>query len=175
MKELQSQFELNSKQVSEFLPHRAPFLFVDKILSITGAHPMDDEDPKHKLGIKVVGIKNVSINEPFFPGHFPETPVMPGVLIIETMAQVSSFSMYPRTIKRTAEGQDKFQCVLVGVEGARFRVPVVPGDVLRIETEVTSCRRFLWGFSCKGYVGEKLVAEADLLANLIAPGEAKVF
>lgn len=169
-------FELSPRQIKDFLPHRAPFLFVDKILSITGPNVMDDDDPKNKVGIKVVGIKNVTINEPFFAGHFPEAPIMPGVIILETMAQVSSISMYPRVTKETQGGSSQgFQCVLVGVENARFRVPVLPGDTLRIETEVISCRKFLWSFSCKAFVESKLVAEADILANLVPPSRAKVF
>src|SRR6476469_8510195 len=90
-----SEYYLEQKQIQKFLPHRQPFLLVDRILSITGPNVMTDENPKNKLGIKVVGQKNVSMNEPHFAGHFPEFPIMPGVLILETMAQVASFSMYP--------------------------------------------------------------------------------
>lgn len=165
-----SDFVLEQKQIQKFLPHRPPFLLVDRILSISGPNPMTDENPKNKLGIKVVGIKNVSMNEPHFQGHFPDFPIMPGVLILETMAQVASFSMYPYMFGEV-ERRSRFQCVLVGVDQARFRVPVTPGDVLRIETEVTGCRTFLWTFLCKGFVGEKLVAEAKILANLMPVSE----
>lgn len=161
-----SEYLLEEEQILRFLPHRDPFLMVNRILSITGPNPMTDEDPKHKLGIKVVGIKNVSIDEPHFAGHFPGFPIMPGVLIVETMAQVASFSMYPYMLGEK-ERRSRFQCVLVGVDQARFRVPVIPGDVLRIETEVTGCRTFLWTFLCKGFVGDKLVAEAKIMANLM--------
>lgn len=161
-----SDYVLEQKQIQKFLPHRPPFLLVDRILSITGPNAMNDDEPKNKLGIKVVGIKNVSMNEPHFQGHFPDFPIMPGVLILETMAQVASFSMYPRMIGELTM-KSKFQCVLVGVDQARFRVPVTPGDVLRVETEVTGCRTYLWTFLCKGFVGEKLVAEAKIMANLM--------
>ena len=168
-------FYLEQKQIQEFLPHRPPFLLVDRILSITGPEGMDDENPKSKVGIKVVGIKCVSMNEPFFVGHFPKTPVMPGVLILETMAQVASFSMYPRAVKNIQQMQAGYQCVLVGVDKARFRVPVIPGDYLRIECEVAACRTQLWNFSCKAFVDDKLVAEASLMANLVNSAQKQVF
>ncbi len=161
-----SEYYLEQKEIQKFLPHRPPFLLVDRILSVSGPNTMIDDQPKNKLGIKVVGIKNVSMNEPHFMGHFPEFAIMPGVLILETMAQVASFSMYPyMMLENNVRG--RFQCVLVGVDQARFRIPVTPGDVLRIETEVTGCRTYLWSFLCKGYVGEKLVAEAKIMANLM--------
>ena len=161
-----SEYLLEQKQIQKFLPHRPPFLLVDRILSVEGPNTMIDDQPKNKLGIKVVGIKNVSMNEPHFMGHFPEFAIMPGVLILETMAQVASFSMYPFMMASNGM-RSRFQCVLVGVDQARFRIPVTPGDVLRIETEVTGCRTFLWTFLCKGFVGDKLVAEAKIMANLM--------
>ena len=170
-----SKFYLEQKQIREFLPHRYPFLLVDRILDISGPHPMDDEDPKHKIGIKVVGQKNVTANEPFFEGHFPEVPIMPGVLQIEAMAQVASFAMYPLMIHKIRANQERFQCALVGVDNTRFRQPVTPGDVLRFEAEVTGCRKIIWTFSCKVFVGDKLVGEADLMANLVASSQKAIF
>ena len=170
-----SNYHLEQRQIQEFLPHRQPFLLVDRILEISGAHPMDDENNKNKIGIKVIGQKNVSINEPFFLGHFPEFPIMPGVLIVEAMAQVASFAMYPLMIGKIRGHQDSFQCVLVGVDGARFRHPVIPGDVLRFECEVTGCRTSLWTFACKAYVDGKLVAEANLMANLVSASQKPIF
>ena len=165
-----SEYYLEQKEIQKFLPHRPPFLLVDRILSISGPSPMTDDQPKNKLGIKVVGLKNVSMNEPYFMGHFPEFAIMPGVLILETMAQVASFSMYPATKGESVTGT-RFQVVLVGVDQARFRSPVVPGDVLRIETEVTGCRTYLWSFLCKAFVGDKLAAEAKIMANLMPAKE----
>jgi 3-hydroxyacyl-[acyl-carrier-protein] dehydratase len=167
-----SEYRLEQKEIQSFLPHRQPFLLVDRILSISGPGSLVDPDTKSKLGIKVVGIKNVSMNEPHFAGHFPDFPIMPGVLIIESMAQVASFAMYP-ALKNDLTLKSRFQCVLVGVDQARFRVPVVPGDVLRIETEVTGARTYLWSFLCKAYVEDKLVAEAKIMANLMPMKDQK--
>ena len=173
--EEKSQYYLEQRQIQEFLPHRPPFLLIDRILDISGPQVMDDDNPKNKIGIKVVARKNVSMNEPHFIGHFPEVPVMPGVLIIEAMAQAASFSLYPSVIKKIRSHSDAFQCVLVGVDDARFRSPVTPGDVLRIETEVASSRSSLWVFNCKAFVDDKLVAEAKLMANLIPVSQRQVF
>ena len=98
---------------------------------------------------------------------------MPGVQIVEAMAQVASFSVYPSFIKNMDHYREGFQCFLVAVDGARFRNPVTPGDVLRIETEVTMCRSSMWGFGCKAFVDGRLVAEADLMANLVANSGVK--
>ena len=168
-----SPFYLEQRQIQAFLPHRYPFLMVDRILEISGPGALDDENPKSRFGIKVVGVKNVTMNEPYFTGHFPEFPVMPGVQIVEAMAQVSSFSMYPSFIKRIDQYKDGFQCFLVAVDGARFRTPVTPGDSLRIETEVTMCRTTMWGFQCKAFVEGRLVAEAGLMANLVSNSNVK--
>ncbi len=167
--------DLDQKSIQAFLPHRHPFLFVDRIICIEGNEGADTDEPKKKVGVRVVGQKNVSINEGFFEGHFPNAPVMPGVLIIETMAQVASFSMYPAAIKKIQEMKESYQCVLVGVDGARFRIPVVPGDVLRIETKVISCRTSLWTFECQATVNDKVVAEAKLLANVIPISTRQIF
>ena len=170
-----SAFYLDQRKIQEFLPHRQPFLLVDRILEITGPNRMDDNNIKNKVGIKVIGLKNVTINEPFFVGHFPTVPIMPGVLLLECMAQVASFSMYPFMISKIKNAQDKFQCALVGVDHARFRHPVTPGDVLRIETTVTACRTNLWTFSCNAFVDGKLYAEANLMANLVLASEKPIF
>jgi len=144
--------KLDSVQISKILPHRYPFLLVDRIEELVA-------------GERVVGIKNVTINEPFFQGHFPGHPVMPGVLIIEAMAQVGGvFAIISDQI-----GPDKVT-YFTGIDNARFRRPVVPGDVLRIELVLSNCRRGLYCFTGKAYVGDTLVAEADLKATF-APRE----
>lgn len=138
---------LNTLDIMKLLPHRYPFLLVDKIIDI------EQEN-------KIVGIKNVTINEPFFQGHFPGHPIMPGVLIIEAMAQVGGiYAMVKDKI-----GDDKVT-YFAGIDNARFRKPVVPGDVLRFELELTSSRRGLYCFNAKAYVEQTLVAEADLKAT----------
>ena len=143
---------LDIQQIMKLLPHRYPFLLVDRIVSI-------------EPGKGAVGIKNVTINEPFFQGHFPGHPIMPGVLIIEAMAQVGGIY----AIIADKIGNDKVT-YFAGIDNARFRKPVVPGDVLRLELTLANCRRGLYCFSWKAYVGETLVAEADLKATF-APKE----
>jgi 3-hydroxyacyl-[acyl-carrier-protein] dehydratase len=161
------EFPLVQKDILAFLPHRHPFLMVDRILDIQGPEGMDQEGSKNKIGIRVTGIKQVTATEPHFAGHFPTLPIMPGVLIVESMAQVASFSMYPSMREKAKDPKHGFQCFLVGVDEARFRVPVTPGDSLHIETEVVSCRSSLWTFECKATVEGKLVAEARIMANLV--------
>jgi 3-hydroxyacyl-[acyl-carrier-protein] dehydratase len=130
------------------LPHRFPFLMVDRILEV-------------EPGKRIIGIKNVTINEPFFQGHFPGHPVMPGVLIIEAMAQVAGILAYLSSDEEIRKRVTYF----MAIDNARFRKPVVPGDQLRLEMETTMNRRGIWGFNGKAYVQEKLVADADLKAT----------
>jgi len=138
---------LNIQEIMKLLPHRYPFLLVDRIVEI-------------EEGKKVVGIKNVTINEPFFQGHFPGHPIMPGVLIIEAMAQVGG--LYAMVVNKI--GDDKVT-YFAGIDNARFRKPVVPGDVLRIELEMVNCKRGLYCFTGKAFVEDVLVAEAELKAT----------
>lgn len=161
-------FEID--QVREYLPHRFPFLMVDRILEI---HPKGDlstaTGTSDKVGTKVVGIKNVTVGEEVFLGHFPGFSIYPGVLIVEAMAQVASFSLLPYVVK--ADGnlnalKRDFRLILVGIDQVRFRKPVIPGDTLRIEATVTKCRGTLWGFHVEASVDGKPVAEAEILANL---------
>ncbi len=144
---------LDLLEIVKILPHRYPFLMVDRILEI---------DP----GKRIVGIKNVTINEPFFQGHFPGHPVMPGVLIIESMAQVAGILAY---LSSSDEDRKKVTYFLA-IDNARFRKPVLPGDVLRLEMTTTMNRRGIWGFNGKAYVEDKLVADADLKATFAAAG-----
>lgn len=165
----ENEFRLGSDEIQKFLPHRYPFLFVDRILAI---QPVYDDKGMTTVGTKVTGLKNVSVNEAIFQGHFPGFSIFPGALIVETMAQVSSFGFYPNFKKKGIELAGSFQCILVGVDQTRFRKPVTPGDALRIESEVTRQRGMLWGFKCEAYVGTQLVAEAEVMANLVPNGKA---
>lgn len=135
---------MNINQIQEILPHRYPFLLVDRIESV--------ED-----GRKAVGIKNVSANEPYFQGHFPGYPIMPGVLIIEAMAQVGAVA-----ILKMPEFAGKI-ALFAGIDKARFRRQVVPGDQLRIEVEVLKLRGAVGKSYAAAYVGEEMAAEAELM------------
>ncbi|KXS45891.1 MAG: 3R-hydroxymyristoyl ACP dehydrase [Candidatus Frackibacter sp. T328-2] len=135
---------LDIKQIKEVLPHRYPFLLVDRILEFK---------PKEK----VVGLKNVTVNEEFFNGHYPDHPVMPGVLIVEAMAQVGGFVMMD-----SDETKDKVP-YFAGIDKARFRKPVVPGDQLIIEAEVLKLRGKIGKIETKALVEGEVVAEAKLM------------
>ncbi|MGE5326186.1 MAG: 3-hydroxyacyl-ACP dehydratase FabZ [Deltaproteobacteria bacterium] len=128
--------------IMRFLPHRYPFLLVDRIVEIEGDQ-------------RIVGLKNVTINEPFFQGHFPGAPVMPGVLIIEAMAQVAGVLIY-----RDMPGREQTLIYFTGIENAKFRRPVVPGDQLRIEMEAVARKGRFGTMQGKATVEGKLAAEA---------------
>lgn len=142
--------ELNIQQIKEVIPHRYPFLLVDKIVEV-------------EEGKRAVGIKNVTVNEPFFQGHFPEFPVMPGVLIIEALAQVGAAAML---MKEENKGKIGF---LAGIDGARFRGQVVPGDTLTLEVEITRLKGAIGKGQAKAKVGDRLVAEAEIMFALSNP------
>lgn len=135
---------LDIANIEKLLPHRYPFLLVDRITEM-------------EPGKRIVGLKNVTVNEPFFQGHFPDKPVMPGVLIIEAMAQVGAAG-----ILALPEFQGKI-ALFAGIDKARFRRQVVPGDQLRIEVNVLKLRGSVGKSEAKAYVGEDLVAEAELM------------
>jgi 3-hydroxyacyl-[acyl-carrier-protein] dehydratase len=139
---------LDINEIMKILPHRYPFLMVDRVIEM-------------EPGKRIVGIKNVTINEPFFQGHFPGHPVMPGVLIVEAMAQVAGILAY---LSSDDEIRKKV-CYFMSIDNARFRKPVMPGDLLRLEMESTMNRRGIWGFSGKAYVEDRLVADAELKAT----------
>jgi 3-hydroxyacyl-[acyl-carrier-protein] dehydratase len=139
--------ELNTLDIMKLLPHRYPFLLVDKIV-------------KFESGTGIAGVKNVTINEPFFQGHFPDHPIMPGVLILEAMAQVGG--VYALLAKEVGEHQVPY---FVGIDNAKFRKPVLPGDVLLLELTLLKFRRGIYHFSGKALVNGKLVAEAELKAT----------
>ncbi len=138
---------LDIKAIRNILPHRYPFLLVDKILEM-------------ELEKYIVGIKNVSINEPFFNGHFPQKPVMPGVLIIEAMAQVGGI-LYSKT---EGEMDDKL-IFFMAMDKVKFRRIVVPGDQLRLELTVLKRKRLNWRFRGQAFVDGQLAAEGILLAG----------
>jgi 3-hydroxyacyl-[acyl-carrier-protein] dehydratase len=136
---------MDIKEIQKLLPHRYPFLLVDRIIDI-------------EPGIKAVGIKNVTINEEFFQGHFPGHPIMPGVLIIEALAQVAGVLAFRSGI---SEGKSVY---FMSIEKAKFRKPVVPGDQLRLEISILQQRGNVWKFSGNAVVEEKVVAEAEFTA-----------
>ncbi len=161
------EYRLGIDQVRRWLPHRAPFLMVDRILSIEPIGSVDDRDfGSSKVGIKVLGLKCVSYNEPIFQGHFPQFSIFPGVMIVETMAQVASFSVYPYFMKTPDQDPPALETILIGVDDVRFRKPVVPGDTLHVSTTVTKCRGRIWAFDAVATVDGERVAEASILANL---------
>lgn len=138
---------LDINQIMKILPHRHPFLLVDRVLEL-------------EVGKRIVALKNVTINEPFFPGHFPGHPVMPGVLIVEAMAQVAGILAY----QSDESVRDKVT-YFVGIDNAKFRRPVMPGDQLTLEIEATGCKRGIWVFNAKATVDGKVVTEAELKAT----------
>jgi len=167
-------FVLGPDKIMQFLPHRYPFLLVDRVLEIIPtSKPNDMNWDASKVGTRVRAIKNITINEPFFQGHFPGQPIAPGVLLVEMMAQVGSFAVFPYVEEHLKRYPRDFGCVLVGIDGARFRRPVTPGDTLLIEAEVSKCRGRLWGFKCSISTEGKVVAEAEVLANLVLTGAGK--
>ena len=122
--------EMNINEVKNFLPHRYPFLLIDRVLDF-------------EIGKRLTAVKNVSFNEPQFTGHFPSQPIMPGVLIIEALAQATGILAFKSEVGRPQEGQIY---MLVGVDNARFKRTVEPGDQLRLEVEVITVKRGIWKF-----------------------------
>lgn len=167
-------YSINGEGIRKFLPHRFPFLLIDRVLAI---EPKGDlastKGTDDKLGTRVLAQKNVSFNEPMFQGHFPEFAIFPGVLTVEAMAQAASFAAYPYLIDAKGELTTDFSVILLGVDEVRFRRPVVPGDVLKIEAVLEKCRGTIWGFKCEVTVDGAKVAEAKILANLTLGGAKK--
>ena len=140
------------KEIIKLLPHRYPFLLVDRIIEL-------------EPGKRVVGIKNVTCNEPFFQGHFPDNPVMPGVLIIEAMAQVGG--VLAILTAREGSGQDGGTPVrFMAIDKVKFRKPVVPGDRISFEVIPLRTGSKVWKMAGKAYVDKTLVAEAELMAQI---------
>ena len=136
--------------IMEVLPHRYPFLFVDRIIVF---------EPEKRI----VGIKNVTVNEPFFQGHFPGEPVMPGVLIIEALGQTAGVLAF-RAMGGEAEGKGVY---LMSINRVKFRRPVIPGDQLRLELDVLKHRGMIWAFQGKAFVEDHIAAEAEIMATIM--------
>lgn len=142
-----TELPMDIRAIMEVLPHRSPFLLVDRVLEL-------------EAGERILGIKNVTMNEPFFPGHFPGQPVMPGVLIIEAMAQLAGILALAGA-NRSPESGSIFY--LAGVDKARFKRPVTPGDQLRMEARLLVAKRTLTKFSCHAEVEGQLACEAEIM------------
>ena len=141
---------MDIKEVMNYLPHRYPFLLVDRVLEIT-------------LGERIVAMKNVTINEPFFVGHFPHSPVMPGVLIIEAMAQTAAILSFKT---RGAVPDENSILYFASIDNARFKRPVLPGDTLVFEMKLVREMRGVWKYSGVARVGDEIAAQADLMCAI---------
>lgn len=135
-------------KILELLPHRYPIILVDRVL-------------EYELFDHIVAIKNVTANEPFFTGHFPGNPIMPGVLIIEALAQAGAILS---NLSRTAKEGHEFLYFFAGIDNAKFKQVVTPGDQLRLEVRLTAQKRDFWRLHAEAFVGEKLACSADLMS-----------
>jgi len=138
---------MDVNEIREYLPHRYPFLLVDRVLEL-------------EKGNSIVAIKNVTVNEPFFNGHFPDHPVMPGVLIVEAMAQAAGILGFKTMDKKPQDGSIYY---FVGADKLRFKRPVVPGDQLKLEATVLSEKRGIWKFDVRASVDGDTVSSATIL------------
>ena len=143
---------LNYEDIIRLLPHRYPFLMVDRVTDL-------------ELGKRAVGLKNVTANEPFFQGHFPGTPIMPGVLIVEAMAQVGGV-LFRLTVEGASKEENVDAVYFVSIDKVKFRKPVVPGDQMIIETEALRAGSRIWRMAGKAFVKDDLVAEAEFVATV---------
>lgn len=142
--------KMNIRQILEYLPHRYPFLLVDRVLEC-------------EPGKSIVAMKNVTMNEHFFVGHFPRFPVMPGVLIIEALAQTAAILTFQT---HGHQADDNSLYYFVGIDNARFKRPVVPGDTLTLHAEIKRQTRGIWFFTTRAMVDGQLASEADLMCTL---------
>lgn len=138
---------MDVNEIREYLPHRYPFLLVDRVVELNP-------------GQSIIAYKNITVNEPFFDGHFPDHPVMPGVLILEAMAQAAGILGFRTMNKKPADGSIYY---FVGADDLRFKRPVVPGDRLQLEAQVISEKRGIWKFECRATVDGQLASSASIL------------
>mgnify|MGYP001448422538 FL=1 len=141
---------MNINQILDHLPHRYPFVLVDKVLS-------------YELGKSIDAIKNVTINEPFFPGHFPHYPVMPGVLVVEALAQAAAILSF-KTINDKPNDHSVYY--FVGIDKARFKKPVVPGDQLKLNVSIERTIKGIWKYKGIAMVEDEIAAEAEIMCVL---------
>lgn len=139
-------------EILNHLPHRYPFMLVDRVLSL-------------ELGKEIVAVKNVSMNEPFFPGHFPYHPVMPGVLIVEAMAQAAAILSFKTMDTKPSDDSVYY---FAGIDSARFKKPVSPGDQLILKVKIDRILRGIWKYSGQALVDDVVVAEAEMMCILKA-------
>jgi 3-hydroxyacyl-[acyl-carrier-protein] dehydratase len=146
---------INAQEIKELIPHRYPFLLIDRIEEV-------------KLGVSAVGIKNVSLNEWYFQGHFPNHPILPGVLIIEAMAQTAA-ALVVKTLQSQKQSEEKLNNLVyfMSVEEAKFRKPVVPGDILQLRVVKERSRGQIWKFKGEAWVGNTLTDEAIFTAMIV--------
>ena len=142
--------QMDIHEVLNYLPHRYPFLLIDRVLSC-------------EPGKEIVALKNVSINEPFFVGHFPHHPVMPGVLVVEALAQASAILAFKTTGTKSTDDSIYY---FVGIDNARFKKPVGAGDQLLLKVSILRTLRGLWKFACIAEVDGQVVAEAEVLCTM---------
>lgn len=147
--------EMDINDVLAHLPQRFPFLMIDRVETL-------------EPGKRIVAIKNVSANEPYFPGHFPGRPIMPGVLILEAMAQAAGILVF-RTLGTKPD--EKSVYYYAGIDNARFKKPVLPGDRLEIEVSIDASKRGVWKFSCVARVDGAVVTQASILCSVGSTGE----
>jgi len=140
---------MNINEVKNFLPHRYPFLLIDRVINL-------------EVGKSLTAIKNVTFNEPHFAGHFPDQPIMPGVLIIEALAQATGILAFKSEVGKPQTGQIY---MLVGVDKVRFKRMVEPGDQLEIYAEIITVKRGIWKFNCRASVEGQLVTSAEILCT----------
>lgn len=141
--------EMNIQDVKNYLPHRYPFLLIDRVLEL-------------EVGKSIVALKNVTFNEPQFVGHFPNQPIMPGVMIVEALAQATGILAFKSEVGKPISGQIY---MLVGIDKVRFKRMVEPGDQLRLEIEVITVKHGIWKFKCKATVDNQTVTSAELMCT----------